>query len=37
MAELYHDRAKGVQLETIDRLCTYLDIRVGDLLFITSN
>ncbi|SHN88507.1 helix-turn-helix domain-containing protein [Desulfitobacterium chlororespirans] len=32
VADLYHGRAKGVQFETLDKLCTYLDIEVGELL-----
>lgn len=32
VAELYHGRAKGVQFETIDKLCTYLEVGVGELL-----
>jgi putative transcriptional regulator len=32
VAELYHGRAKGVQFETIDRLCSYLGVGVGELL-----
>ena len=32
VAELYHGRAKGAQFETIDRLCAYLDVGVGDIL-----
>ncbi|HHY26881.1 MAG TPA: helix-turn-helix transcriptional regulator [Desulfitobacterium dehalogenans] len=32
VADLYHGRAKGVQFETLDKLCTYLDVEVGELL-----
>ncbi|RNC63146.1 MAG: hypothetical protein AWM53_01531 [Candidatus Dichloromethanomonas elyunquensis] len=32
VAELYHGRAKGVQFETLDRLCSYLGVEVGELL-----
>lgn len=32
VAELYHGRAKRVDLETLDKLCTYLDVGVGELL-----
>jgi putative transcriptional regulator len=28
---LYHDKAKRVDLETIDKLCTFLEVTVGDL------
>ncbi len=31
VAELYHGRAKRVDLETLDRLCNYLDVGVGEL------
>ena len=32
LTELYYDRAKGVQFETLDRLCEVLRIEVGDLI-----
>jgi putative transcriptional regulator len=32
VAELYHGRAKRVDLETLDRLCNYLDVEIGDIL-----
>lgn len=32
IAELYHGRAKRVDLETIDKLCTFLGVKVGDLI-----
>ncbi|HWQ43020.1 MAG TPA: helix-turn-helix transcriptional regulator [Desulfosporosinus sp.] len=32
VAELYHARAKRVDMETLDKLCTYLDVGVGELL-----
>ncbi|AFL99548.1 putative transcriptional regulator [Desulfitobacterium dehalogenans ATCC 51507] len=32
VADLYHGRAKGVQFETLDKLCTYLGVEVGELL-----
>lgn len=32
VAELYHGRAKGVQFETLDKLCYYLDVKVGEIL-----
>lgn len=32
VAELYHGRAKRIDLETIDRLCTFLEVDVIDLL-----
>lgn len=32
VAELYHGRAKRVDLETLDKLCIYLDVGVSSLL-----
>lgn len=32
VAELYHGRAKRVDLETLDRLCTFLGVGIGDIL-----
>lgn len=32
VAELYHGRAKRVDMETLDKLCTYLGVEVGELL-----
>ncbi|MHB1651692.1 MAG: helix-turn-helix domain-containing protein [Desulfitobacteriaceae bacterium] len=32
VAELYHGRAKRVDLETLDKLCTYLNAEIGDLI-----
>jgi len=29
---LYHERAKGVTFEVLDKLCTALDCQPGDLL-----
>ncbi len=31
VADLYHGRAKGVQFETLDKLCTFLGVGVGEL------
>jgi len=28
---LYHDKAKRVDLETLDKLCTFLDVEVGEV------
>jgi putative transcriptional regulator len=32
VAELYHARAKRIDLETLDKLCTYLEVNVNELL-----
>ena len=32
VAEMYHGRAKGTNFETLDKLCTFLDVSVGELL-----
>lgn len=32
VAEMYHGRAQGANFETLDKLCTYLDVGVGELL-----
>ena len=32
VAEMYHGRAKGANFETLDKLCTFLDVGVGELL-----
>lgn len=32
VAELYHGRAKRVDLETLDKLCTYLNVGTGELI-----
>lgn len=32
VADLYHGRAQGANFETLDRLCTYLEVGVGELL-----
>lgn len=32
LASLYNNMAKGVQFETLDAICTHLDISVGELL-----
>ena len=32
VAELYHGRAKRVDLETLDKLCNYLDVELSELL-----
>jgi len=32
VAELYHGRVKRVDLETLDRLCNYLDVELSELL-----
>lgn len=32
VADLYHGRAKRVDLETLDKLCSFLDISVGEIL-----
>ncbi|MGG1598016.1 helix-turn-helix domain-containing protein [Paenibacillus naphthalenovorans] len=29
---LYHDKVKRVDLETLDKLCLFLDVGVGDIL-----
>ncbi|MGG4034226.1 helix-turn-helix transcriptional regulator [Paenibacillus cisolokensis] len=29
---LYHDKVKRVDLETLDKLCSFLGVGVGDLL-----
>jgi len=29
---LYHDKVKRVDLETLDKLCTFLDVSIGDIL-----
>ena len=32
VAELYHGRAKRVDIETLDKLCSCLGVKVGDIL-----
>lgn len=32
LTRLYHETAERVELEVIDKLCTYLNCSVGDLL-----
>ena len=32
VAELYHGRAKRFDMDTLDKLCTFLDAEVGELL-----
>ncbi len=32
LAQLYYDKWKGVNRDTIDSICTVLSIRVGDLI-----
>lgn len=34
--ELYHGRAKRVDLKTLDRICRALDVQPGDILEYTS-
>lgn len=29
---LYHDKVKRIDLETLDRLCAFLEVGVGDIL-----
>jgi putative transcriptional regulator len=29
---LYHDTSKRVDMETLDKLCTFLDVGIGDIL-----
>jgi putative transcriptional regulator len=29
---LYHDKAKRLDVETLNKLCTYFDVPVGDIL-----
>lgn len=28
---LYHDKAKRVDLDTLDKLCSFLDVSVGEI------
>ncbi|MNO06711.1 hypothetical protein D3C81_2286030 [compost metagenome] len=28
---LYHDKVKRVDLETLDKLCEFLDVEIGDI------
>lgn len=32
LASLYHGRAKGIQFETLDTLCSFFGVGVGDIL-----
>jgi len=32
VAEMYHGRSKATNFETLDKLCTFLDVGVGELL-----
>lgn len=32
VADLYHGRAKRVDLETLDKLCSFLNATVGEIL-----
>lgn len=32
VADLYHGRAKRVDLETLDKLCSFLNVSVGEIL-----
>ncbi|MCM3270314.1 helix-turn-helix domain-containing protein [Paenibacillus elgii] len=31
VTELYHGRAKRIDLETLDKLCLYLNVSVGEI------
>ncbi|OMD08409.1 helix-turn-helix domain-containing protein [Paenibacillus odorifer] len=32
LTALYYEKGKGVQFETIEKVCKYLDIQVGELI-----
>jgi len=32
VAGLYHDKAKRIDFETLDKLCTFLDVNIEDIL-----
>lgn len=32
VAGLYHDRVKRVDLDTLDKLCEFLEVGIGDIL-----
>lgn len=32
VAGLYHDKVKRVDMETLDKLCEFLDVTVGEIL-----
>ena len=29
---LYHEKSKGIQFDTLEKLCTYLNCSIGDFL-----
>lgn len=31
ISALYHETAKGIQFQTLELLCSYLDCEIGDL------
>ena len=32
LTNLYYDKSKGIQFETLDKLCKYLDCDIKDLI-----
>lgn len=32
LLSLYHEKGKGVQFDTLDKLCEHLDVDIGDLI-----
>lgn len=32
LSSLYHENMKGIQLETIEKLCVYFDVSVGEFM-----
>lgn len=34
---LYHDKSKRVDIETLDRLCAFFNVGVGDILTYVEN
>lgn len=36
LTALYYEKGKGVQFDTIEKICNYLNIQVGELIEIAS-
>ena len=32
LAAIYHERAKGIDYQTVEKLCRFLNVSVGELL-----